>query len=79
MNEALSSSETSVLTRTKWRNIPEGAVLLEAPSYAVFPLSLPFISYSQTPSVYVPPLMSETIFHIHTKPKASAVNTNLWH
>jgi hypothetical protein len=52
----------------------------EAPHYAVFfiPLSLPpswvqiFPSAlcSQTPSVYIPPLMSESKFNTHTKVQA---------
>jgi hypothetical protein len=51
----------------------------EAPHYAVFPSLFHFISlrskYSpQTPSVYVPPLMSETKSHKYTEPKDTGLN-----
>jgi hypothetical protein len=61
------------------------SIVYEAPPYAVFsnfilfyPSSVHIFSSapcSQTPSVYVPPLMSDTKFHTHTKTTGSKENS----
>jgi hypothetical protein len=75
MKGALSTSETSILTRATWRNIPEEAIVLSTSSLGSLWLASPWKVVTHGPLPLHPYMWLHRLCGLVVKPRGSGFNS----